>query len=352
MASPREFRVGLVGYRGRGRRLALSWQGVEGAKFVALADDNPEHITDARKTLGEIETYDSHNAILDNANLDILTVATKAVFRPPIIRDAAAAGIGGIYAEKPIANSLAEADAMIEQCKASGTILTIGHQRRWAAPILKVRDAIRDGAIGRLTHGYVYWSTGRVGSNGTHFFDAISFMLDSTPVEVSAKVQYGVDLAKMDDSPLTQTLAHDPGGMGFITYENGARIAVDLMADTTLPYTYMFCGTKGRIDLHETGDWRVEYLARDKDSRALRESAPLIERDFPIPPFDDDAAAKGGYRELMQAVATGSPTTSSGEDGRLALEIIVAFHQSSDAGMKAISLPLTDSMRAKMLDMH
>jgi predicted dehydrogenase len=352
MASQREFRVGLVGYRGRGRGLAQAWQGVEGARLVAVADDNPEHLEAARAALDGVETYDYHKKMLDNANLDILTVATRAVFRPPIIRDAAAAGIGGIYAEKPIANSLAEADAMIEQCKASGTVLAIGHQRRWAAPILKVRDAIRDGAIGRPTHGFVYWSTARVGSNGTHFFDAISFMLDSAPVEVSGKVQYGVDLSIMDDGPLTQTLTHDPGAMGSITYENGARISVDLMADTTLPYTYMFCGTKGRIELHETGDWRVNYLARDKDSRSLRESAPLIERDFPIQPFDDDAAARGGYRELMQAIQTGSPTTSSGEDGRLALEIIVAFHQSSDAGMKAVSIPLADSMRGKLLDIH
>ena len=352
MTSKRELRVGLVGYRGRGRGLALSWQGVEGAKFVALADDNLEHIADAKKTLGDIETYDTHKAMLDNANLDILTVATRAVFRPPIIRDAAASGIGGIYAEKPIANSLAEADAMIEQCKTSGTVLTIGHQRRWAAPILKIRDAIRDGAIGRLTHGYVYWSTARVGSNGTHFFDAISFMLDSKPVEVSGKVQYGVDLSLMDDSPLTETLNHDPGAMGFITYENGARIAVDLMADSTLPYTYMFCGTKGRIDLHESGEWRVDYHARDKDSHAFRNRAPLIKRDFNVPAFDDNAAAQGGYRDLMRAIATGSPTASSGEDGRLALEIIVAFHQSSDAGMKAVSLPLDDSMRGKLLDIH
>jgi len=54
----------------------------------------------------------------------------------------------------------------------------------------------------------------------------------------------------------------------------------------------------------------------------------------------------------MRAIETGSTTASSGEDGRLTLEIIVAFHQSSDAGMKAVSLPLADSMRGKLLDIH
>jgi len=52
------------------------------------------------------------------------------------------------------------------------------------AKLRPVRDAIRDGAIGRPTNGYIYWPTGRLGSNGTHFFDALQFMLDASPAAV------------------------------------------------------------------------------------------------------------------------------------------------------------------------
>ena len=88
------------------------------------------------------------------------------------------------------------------------------------APIdeVAVRDAIKDGAIGQPTFGYVYWPTGRIGSNGTHFFDAINFMLDSTPTEIIGRVQYGLDLSRVDNHPgYAERSKTDPAPLGFIT---------------------------------------------------------------------------------------------------------------------------------------
>jgi len=45
-----EYRVGLVGYR-RGRMLAEAWQGVEGARLVAVADLLPERREQARQRI-------------------------------------------------------------------------------------------------------------------------------------------------------------------------------------------------------------------------------------------------------------------------------------------------------------
>ena len=181
--SQREYRVGLVGYRVRGRMLAEFWEGLEGARLVAVTDLVPEHLADAREEHPGIETYADHKSMLDQANLDVLTISPGPRFRPPIVHDAAGK-VRGIYMEKPIANSLAEADTMIAECRAGGTVLTIGHQRRWYNHARWVRQAIKDGAIGRPTHGYVSWPTGRILTEGIHDFDGVNFYLDDRPVEV------------------------------------------------------------------------------------------------------------------------------------------------------------------------
>ena len=62
-------RVGVVGYRGRGRWLARYWQGVEGAKPAAVGDDTPEHVEAARAELGEINTYPILIDILEREEL-------------------------------------------------------------------------------------------------------------------------------------------------------------------------------------------------------------------------------------------------------------------------------------------
>ena len=222
--------------------------------------------------------------MLEAARLDVLTVATTGQFHAAIVHDATARGIRGIYCEKPMACSLADADAMIADCRASGTVLTIGHQRRWMEQIRRVRAAIRDGAIGRPTHGYVYWATGRIGTEGTHFLDAISYLLDSSPVEVAGATRFGIDASKIDDhSGYGPRMATDPGVMGFVTYASGVRVAIDCMPDILAPFSYTFCGTRGRLDVSERG-WDVAYQARDEDSRVLINSRqPFVRREFPAP---------------------------------------------------------------------
>jgi predicted dehydrogenase len=366
-AQRREYRVGQVGYRGRGRALAEYWRAVEGATLVALADDVPEHLDEAKKEFGEIATYTSHTDMLENENLDVVTIGTRAGFRPPIVKDAVAKGVQGIYMEKPVADSLAEADAMIEQCRAGGTVLTIGHQRRWSDHFRWVRKTVKEGGIGRPTHGYLFWSAGRVGSNGTHFLDAVSFAIDSAPVDVAGTVQYGLDLTKTDDNPSLKTrMEEDPGVMGMVTYANGFRLAVDAMNDVLLPFTWIFCGTGGRIDLVQQGDWEIEYRARDKDLNYLTgptitvgdfykglASSPMEAREPPaLATFDDAATVARGYSELISCIETGAESSSSGEDARMALETIVGFHISAENGGKAVSLPIAKSDRSFKLKTH
>ncbi len=363
----RSYRVGQVGYRGRGRALAEYWSGVEGASLVALADDDSANLDDAKKKFCDIRGYDSHIDMLEKENLDVITIGTRAGFRPPIVKDAVDKGIRGIYMEKPVADSLTEADEMIEWCRAGGVVLTIGHQRRWSEEFIWIRDSIKKGRIGRATHGLLYWNAGRIGSNGTHFLDAVNFAVDSSPVAVQGDLQYGLDLTKTDDHPsLSTRMAEDPGVMGMVTYENGFRLAVDAMNDVLLPFTWIFCGTGGRIDIVQQGDpWEVEYSTRDKDLNYL--TGPTITvRDFyeglsanPMvaqkPPQlqagPTDAVARG-YAELIRCIETGAVSSSSGEDARMALEAIVGFHISANRGGEAVPLPLAKADRSFKLKTH
>jgi predicted dehydrogenase len=232
-------------------------------------------------------------------------------------------------------------------------VLQIGHQRRWLQATTAVRQAIKEGAIGQPTFGYLYWPTGRIGSNGTHFFDALNFMLDSKPVEIVGRVQYGLDLNRVDDHPNYGVRSlKDPGCLGFITYENGARIAVDAWNDVLLPYTYLFGGSRGRIDLEEVS-WFQDYRARPTDSHSHRDAWTVPDRQPMTQPIEDAGLAERiAYQEMIDCIATGADPSSTGEDGRLALEMIVAFHLSSEAGMAPVSLPLPASATELVLDIH
>src|SRR5262245_46449941 len=112
----REYRVGLAGCGGRGLQLARLWQGMAGAQLVAVADLVPERLDKARSTLGEVACYPDHQSMLAQADLDVVAIGTTGQHHAAITRDAAARGIRGIYCEKPMACSLADADRMIADC--------------------------------------------------------------------------------------------------------------------------------------------------------------------------------------------------------------------------------------------
>jgi D-apiose dehydrogenase len=349
--TPSTYRVGLVGYR-RGRALAEAWQGVEGARLVAVADLLPERRDQARLELGDVSCYPDHTAMLEDAGLDVLTIATTGPSHAQIVRDATRQGVRGVYCEKPMACSLADADAMIADCRSAGTVLTIGHQRRWMEQIRRIRGAIQEGAIGRPTHGYVYWATGRIGTEGTHFLDAISYILDSAAVEVCGMTRFGVGpIGIGDESGYGPRMAADPGVVGFVTYASGVRIAIDCLPDILAPFSYTFCGTRGRLDVSERG-WDVAYQARDEDARTFLDSRqPFLRRPFPpLPPEVRPGAEREGCRELLRCIETGARPTSAGEDGRLALETIVAFHLSAEANRQPVRLPLPEAARSRELE--
>ena len=360
-------RVGQVGYRGRGRSLAKSWINVENAELVALADNVDENRQAFSKAFPGISIYDSHTEMLEKENLDILTIGTRASFRPPIIKDATDANIKGIYVEKPVADSLLEADEMINQCKNNGTLLVVGHQRRWTEQFIWIRNAIRNGAIGTPTHGYLYWSAGRLGSNGTHFLDAANFSVSSDPVEVMGTVKYGQNLEKTDVHPtLNERMMKDPGIMGSVTYSNGFRLAIDALNDVLLPFTWIFCGTGGRIDLIQNSEWEIEYWSRDNDLSHLMEptvtikdfysgigSNPITLRKPPnLAPYDEIDVVSKGYSELIDCIETGDTPSSTGDDARMALEMIVGFHHSSENDGTVVKLPLQGDHRNYKLDTH
>ena len=77
MANDKVYRVGLVGFRGRGRGLANFWNAVPNAKLVALADDVKEHCDEAKELFPGLQTFNSHKEMLDNdpneINLDYYT---------------------------------------------------------------------------------------------------------------------------------------------------------------------------------------------------------------------------------------------------------------------------------------
>src|SRR5262245_17126427 len=97
------------------------------ASVVAVCDLVPALLEQFRATWGatfpDARTYTACDEMLAKEEVDLLRVVTSDPRHAQMVVDGVAAGVKGIFCEKPIATTMADADRMIAACKARGVPL-------------------------------------------------------------------------------------------------------------------------------------------------------------------------------------------------------------------------------------
>ncbi|SHI54438.1 Predicted dehydrogenase [Tangfeifania diversioriginum] len=109
----------------------------------------------------------SISEMIKKASVDLAIVCTPHPFhREPTI-EAAKAG-AHVLVEKPLASTLEDSDEMINACNVAGVKLGVISQRRWYAPVMRVKEAIDAGKIGNPVFGTI----NMLGWRDKNYYDA------------------------------------------------------------------------------------------------------------------------------------------------------------------------------------
>ncbi len=327
------YRVGVIGCRGIGVRHAQGALGLDNAAVVAACDLEQEQLDNFQEEYKDhwpqIAQYKSHREMLEKENLDIVTVATSDHRHADLVVDAAEAGAKGIFCEKPLATSLADADRMIEACERNNTILSVDHTRRWMPVWRYAKEEIVDkGVIGPVQYivSTLAGPRAMLFRNGTHLIDAICYYAQSEPKWVMGDLETGYEDYREYKGDGGHEPSTEPGAFGYIHFANGVRgFFAGGSKNTPAPKSGTeIIGTTGRIRL--VGDegtlWRGE------------EAEPIQPPEWP------GSGIPAGVRELIQAVDQGGETSSPGRAGHTVVEIIIAILESQHRGNIPIPIPV------------
>ena len=144
----RPLRLGVAGL-GRAFSLMLpTFASDPRVTLMAAADPRREARERFASEFGA-RVYDTVEGLCSDANVDAVYIATPHQMHA---QHAAAAASRGkhILVEKPMAITLAECQAMIEAARCAGVTLVVGHSHSFDAPILRAREIIDSGAVGRV----------------------------------------------------------------------------------------------------------------------------------------------------------------------------------------------------------
>ena len=152
-------------------------------RLVAAADINQENL-DAYLTKFEgPRAFLDYRAMLAHVRPDIVSICTYVGLHRQMIETCARVGAKAIFCEKPFANSPADLHAIQQIVRETGVKLMIAHVRRYRPACERIRQLIRDGAIGTpvlFAAGIEGWDLSEWGS---HWLDIFRFFLDDMPVK-------------------------------------------------------------------------------------------------------------------------------------------------------------------------
>ena len=152
MATPEPVGFGIVG---AGAIVGLShgpaMARLAEARLVAVSDKDAARAEANGRAWGAERWYAETEALIADAAVEAVLVATPNRFHRAAVEMAAAAG-KPVFCEKPLAATLTDARAMVEACNAAGVILQVGFNQRFWAQVRIAKQLIDTGFIGRV-HG-------------------------------------------------------------------------------------------------------------------------------------------------------------------------------------------------------
>ena len=131
-------RVAVIGVGHLGRHHARILSALDGARLVAVVDTIPERAAEAAAATGA-EPLSDFTALA--GKVDAVTIAVPTDLHHDIARPFLERGTA-VLVEKPMARSLAEADALVSAARASQATLAVGHTERFNPAVAAVMPLV------------------------------------------------------------------------------------------------------------------------------------------------------------------------------------------------------------------
>ncbi len=320
-------------------------------EFMAICDIDPANMEEKALKFelpDTVKRYTDYKEMLAAEKPELVAIATESGKHAAIALDCIEAGCN-IIVEKPIALSIEDANAIIEAARKKGVKVCANHQNRFNKSIKKIRDAYDKKRFGRLFYAtaHIRWNRNweyysRAKWRGTweqdggalmnqciHNIDLLRWMMGNEITEVFA---------------YTDKLNHDyieaeDLGIALIKFKNGAYGIVEGTTDIypkNLEETLYIFGEKGTV---KAGGQSVNRIEEWNFSDELDDPKEVIEKFNENPPNVYGFGHTPLYEDVIDAIKNDREPLVSGEDGKRALELVLAIYKSAATG-KPVKLPL------------
>jgi predicted dehydrogenase len=342
-------KVGMIGCGGMGNAHGPVLARLPNVKVVGTCDLIPEKAKALADKIGVTRHCTDFRDLLPD--VDAVWVCTEPFNRLDIVTTAAKAG-KHIFTEKPISNTLAEADIMIAAARKAKVKYMLGYCLRfWPMPFGVLHDTLAGGELGDLVS---CWSRRIMPWNPSHLWyghqeKSGGVMLDFGSHDVDWLRWLGGDVKTVYGRTfkVRESMNADEHGTALFEFKSGAVATIEnSWFSHMLEMTAGIVGTKGSMFYGSDGKVR-RRLGDGQEQVVEGESVNAVDPNGTVGKKDEDgkilkvkAESEMIQEHFFRCIEQDIEPLTSAEEGRKTLLTVMALWESSKTG-KAVKV---DSM--------
>ena len=366
--------VAVIGYAFMGKAHSHAWRnvaalrpGAPGVRQQVLVGRDADAVAAAAGQYGWTESATDWREVLDRDDIDIVDVCVPGHLHAEVAIAALEAG-KHVIAEKPLANTLAEAEKMVATAKAArerGVHSMVGFNYRRVPALALAQRHIAEGRLGDVRQVRVSYlqdwladdaapmtwrlrrelaGSGALGDLASHAVDQVRFLLGQEVTAVNAMTHTFVPQRTGADGPEEVTV--DDAAWGTLRTDGGAVVSLEVTRMATARKNALgieVYGSNGalRFDLESLNHLDVCLDGADSFSRQLvtEQHDPYIDGWWPPGHvLGWDATFTNQAADFLAALAAGREPTPSFEDGIAVQRVLAAIEASSARGGSCVEV--------------
>ncbi|OYN85298.1 Gfo/Idh/MocA family protein [Parenemella sanctibonifatiensis] len=353
MSEHKKLRAAVVGLGYAGTEHMRGYVADPDVELVAIAGHEPDRLQELSEEFGGAETYTSQEELIENADIDVLSLATPTALHAPAAIAALNRGIH-VLTEKPMAETLEAATRMSEAARANDRVLQVTFNQRHQPATQAALKAVADGELGSIYLAKARWSRpwgipgldswfarksmaggGPLMDLGIHMLDlGLLLMGEPAPVRVTAATYAAFGPRGLGGPVNSRKTAGPQGtydvedlGTAFVRMGNGATLLLESSWAQHIPHD------EGRVELYgDEGSVVLELASgtgRPPHAALTRVCAAddITQTELPLGP---GGGHKVAVAEFLAAVRAGAP--DYGTVGLRRTAVIQALFDSAEAG--------------------
>lgn len=327
-------KVGVIGCGFFAQNHLHAWRDIEGVDVVALCDNDQSNLFATSKEFKIRRQFTDAVELFKYGQFDIVDIATTAPSHRSLV-EMAAQHTKHIICQKPFAESVKDARAMVGAVEATGKTLMVHENFRWQSAVRTVIEELRKGTIGEPFFGRVSFRSGfDVFSGQPYLAKGEKFIIEDLGIHILdiARALFG-DVARISatkrrinpsirgEDVATMFLEHTGGATCIVDCSYATRRQIEAFPETVIEVD----GNKGTISL----DLGYKMTVQANGQSEIRDLSPPLLPWASKPWHNIQESVRTIQEHFINCLHEGCEPETSGHDNLQTLSLVEAAYLSA-----------------------